>query len=178
MHLCLPWRRTAPRREDPRGCDCGHGGSIRGTRALRCVSKTDRNRAPSLHTRNGEPDVWRGHGVALLCGISTPSLATQGEQRRSAYFNINRDNSLISSAASQTRLKLMNPLMQPLQKLGIFRCLGNNILADRLHGGFVSHASAPRRIIRSTHLLRMEPNLSPHRAESDFRAYQGGSSSR
>jgi hypothetical protein len=33
-----------------------------------------------------------GHGVAFLCGISTPSLAAQGEQRRSAYFNINRDN--------------------------------------------------------------------------------------
>ena len=25
--------------------------------------------------------------------MSTPSLAAQGEQRRSAYFNINRDNS-------------------------------------------------------------------------------------
>jgi hypothetical protein len=34
------------------------------------------------------------HGVAFLCGISTPSLAAQGEQRRSAYFNINRDNSV------------------------------------------------------------------------------------
>ncbi|MGO9049166.1 MAG: hypothetical protein ACLQFW_20180, partial [Xanthobacteraceae bacterium] len=33
------------------------------------------------------------HGVAFLCGISTPSLAAQGEQRRSVYFNINRDNS-------------------------------------------------------------------------------------
>ena len=29
----------------------------------------------------------------FLCGISTPSLPAQGEQRRSAFFNINRDNS-------------------------------------------------------------------------------------
>ena len=33
------------------------------------------------------------HGVAFLCGINTPSLAAQGEQRRSAYFDIDRDNS-------------------------------------------------------------------------------------
>ena len=34
--------------------------------------------------------------MALLsfCEISTPSLAAQGEQRRSAYFNIDRDNSI------------------------------------------------------------------------------------
>jgi len=32
------------------------------------------------------------HGVAFLCGISTPSLSAQGEQRRLAYFNIDRDN--------------------------------------------------------------------------------------
>jgi hypothetical protein len=31
------------------------------------------------------------HGVAFLCGISTPSLSAQGEQRRSAFFNIRRD---------------------------------------------------------------------------------------
>ena len=31
------------------------------------------------------------HGVAFLCGISTPSLSAQGEQRRSSYFNIHRD---------------------------------------------------------------------------------------
>jgi hypothetical protein len=30
--------------------------------------------------------------MALLsCGISTPSLSAQGEQRRSAFFNIRRD---------------------------------------------------------------------------------------
>jgi hypothetical protein len=34
------------------------------------------------------------HGVAFLCGISTPSLSAQGEQRRLAYFNIDRDNAL------------------------------------------------------------------------------------
>src|SRR5262249_42031374 len=33
------------------------------------------------------------HGVAFLCGITTPSLAAQGEQRRFPYFNIERDNS-------------------------------------------------------------------------------------
>jgi hypothetical protein len=32
------------------------------------------------------------HGVAFLCGISTPSLSAQGEQRRLSYFNIDRDN--------------------------------------------------------------------------------------
>jgi osmotically-inducible protein OsmY len=31
------------------------------------------------------------HGVALLSGISTPSLAAQGGQRLPSYFNINRD---------------------------------------------------------------------------------------
>ena len=30
------------------------------------------------------------HGVAFLCGIDTPSLPAQGEQRRSFYFNISR----------------------------------------------------------------------------------------
>jgi hypothetical protein len=33
------------------------------------------------------------HGVAFLCGITTPSLAAQGGQRRFSYFNIGRDNS-------------------------------------------------------------------------------------
>jgi hypothetical protein len=33
------------------------------------------------------------HGVAFLCGISTPSLLAQGGQRRFSYFNIKRDNS-------------------------------------------------------------------------------------
>jgi hypothetical protein len=32
------------------------------------------------------------HGVAFLCGIITPSLPAQGEQRRLSYFNIDRDN--------------------------------------------------------------------------------------
>ncbi|MFY9734833.1 MAG: hypothetical protein WAL02_06820, partial [Rhodoplanes sp.] len=31
------------------------------------------------------------HGVALLRGISTPSLAAQGGQRLPSYFNIDRD---------------------------------------------------------------------------------------
>jgi hypothetical protein len=31
------------------------------------------------------------HGVALLRGISTPSLAAQGGQRLPSYFNIGRD---------------------------------------------------------------------------------------
>src|SRR6266516_3909810 len=38
------------------------------------------------------------HGVAFLCGIITPSLAAQGEQRRFSYFNIERDNSRCPSA--------------------------------------------------------------------------------
>src|SRR5262249_9137411 len=33
------------------------------------------------------------HGVAFLCGITIPSLAAQGEQRRFSYFNIEGDNS-------------------------------------------------------------------------------------
>src|SRR6266700_1901485 len=37
------------------------------------------------------------HGVAFLCGISTPSLTAQGEQRRFSYFNIDRDNSRLWS---------------------------------------------------------------------------------
>src|SRR5205807_8467376 len=39
------------------------------------------------------------HGVAFLCGIITPSLAAQGEQRRFSYFNIERDNSLLASTS-------------------------------------------------------------------------------
>jgi len=31
------------------------------------------------------------HGVALLCGFVTPSLAAQGGQRLPPYFNIGRD---------------------------------------------------------------------------------------
>jgi hypothetical protein len=31
------------------------------------------------------------HGVAFLRGIDTPSLTAQGEQRRSSFFNIDRD---------------------------------------------------------------------------------------
>ncbi len=30
---------------------------------------------------------WR----CFLCGIDTPSLTAQGEQRRSSFFNIDRD---------------------------------------------------------------------------------------
>src|SRR6516164_1495070 len=37
------------------------------------------------------------HGVAFLCGISTPSLSAQGQQRRSFKFNIRRDDSLLRS---------------------------------------------------------------------------------
>jgi hypothetical protein len=35
--------------------------------------------------------------MALLSfrGLDTPSLLAQGEQRRSSYFNINRDNSTL-----------------------------------------------------------------------------------
>jgi len=31
------------------------------------------------------------HGVASFRGISTPSLTAQGEQRRSSFFNNDRD---------------------------------------------------------------------------------------
>src|ERR1700730_13067176 len=41
--------------------------------------------------RNGSGCSRSIHGVAFLCGISTPSLSAQGEQRRSAFFNIRRD---------------------------------------------------------------------------------------
>jgi hypothetical protein len=39
--------------------------------------------------------------MALLSfrGIDTPSLLAQGEQRRSFYFNINRDNSTMITLA-------------------------------------------------------------------------------
>jgi hypothetical protein len=43
--------------------------------------------------RNGSGCGKLIHGVAFLCGISTPSLSAQGEQRRPFYFNIERDNS-------------------------------------------------------------------------------------
>jgi hypothetical protein len=41
--------------------------------------------------RDGSECSRSVHGVAFLCGISTPSLSAQGEQRRSAFFNIRRD---------------------------------------------------------------------------------------
>jgi hypothetical protein len=41
--------------------------------------------------RNGSEYSRSIHGVAFLCGISTPSLSAQGEQRRSAFFNIRRE---------------------------------------------------------------------------------------
>src|ERR1700732_608143 len=41
--------------------------------------------------RNGSGCSRSIHGVTFLCGISTPSLSAQGEQRRSAFFNIRRD---------------------------------------------------------------------------------------
>src|SRR6266480_4355357 len=44
------------------------------------------------------------HGVAFLCGITTPSLAAQGEQRRFSYFNIERDNSRIRPAVEASVL--------------------------------------------------------------------------
>src|SRR5207244_3684436 len=40
------------------------------------------------------------HGVAFLCGISTPSLPAQGEQRRLSFFNIDRDNPAIRAQSS------------------------------------------------------------------------------
>src|SRR5262249_28609044 len=43
------------------------------------------------------------HGVAFLCGITTPSLAAHGEQRRFSYFNIERDNSPFQSSLGQRR---------------------------------------------------------------------------
>src|SRR5262249_32913782 len=45
------------------------------------------------------------HGVAFLCGIITPSLAAQGEQRRLSYFNIERDNS--------------SPQYRPVERFGV-----------------------------------------------------------
>src|SRR6266567_1403683 len=42
------------------------------------------------------------HGVAFLCGITTPSLAAQGEQRRFSYFNIERDNSHLPRGLAYT----------------------------------------------------------------------------
>jgi hypothetical protein len=48
--------------------------------------------------RNGSECSRFIHGVAFLCGISTPSLSAQGEQRRSAFFNIRRDISLPEAA--------------------------------------------------------------------------------
>src|SRR5262249_48201724 len=43
------------------------------------------------------------HGVAFLCGITTPSLAAQGEQRRFSYFNIERDNSRTGDATAKRK---------------------------------------------------------------------------
>src|SRR5437763_3890564 len=47
------------------------------------------------------------HGVAFLCGIITPSLAAQGEQRRFSYFNIERDNSLRAALIQYLSEKVM-----------------------------------------------------------------------
>jgi hypothetical protein len=54
--------------------------------------------------------------MALLSfrGIDTPSLPAQGEQRRSFYFNIDRDNSRrsnirIDPIAMRTTLRMMTP---------------------------------------------------------------------
>ena len=49
--------------------------------------------------RNGSGCSRSVHGVAFLCGISTPSLSAQGEQRRSAFFNIRRDIGRLWSSA-------------------------------------------------------------------------------
>src|SRR5207302_1486730 len=48
------------------------------------------------------------HGVAFLCGISTPSLPAQGEQRRLSFFNIDRDNPGYAAACmySKTRQRI------------------------------------------------------------------------
>jgi hypothetical protein len=50
---------------------------------------------PSLFEASRQRDgTSRGilvHGVAFLCGISTPSLPAQGEQRLLSFFNIGRD---------------------------------------------------------------------------------------
>src|SRR4029077_11674698 len=52
--------------------------------------------------RNGSGCSRCIHGVAFLCGISTPSLSAQGEQRRSALFNIHRD---IGLGVRKTRIR-------------------------------------------------------------------------
>src|SRR5207248_3382439 len=52
------------------------------------------------------------HGVAFLCGIITPSLAAQGEQRRFSYFNIERDNSV-----SKATTALLPPQMVVNRKM-------------------------------------------------------------
>ena len=45
--------------------------------------------------------------LLFLCGISTPSLSAQGGQRRSSYFNIDRDNS--DNPRLRDNLKLVHP---------------------------------------------------------------------
>src|SRR5215510_15775844 len=69
-----------------------HAGSqakqLEARRNLRQGLKLQRSR------RNRSRSSKLVHGVAFLCGITTPSLPAQGEQRRFSYFNIERDNSV------------------------------------------------------------------------------------
>jgi hypothetical protein len=49
--------------------------------------------------------MWNAfvHGVAFLCGISTPSLSAQGQQRRPFNFNIKRDDSVAAPGHHEHR---------------------------------------------------------------------------
>jgi hypothetical protein len=91
------WRDQAPR---PRsGCqDCGQS-SV----PPACLART--RKKYKIHARSGF--IWRipnqlrrgniHHGVALLCGFDTPSLAAQGGQHLPSYFNIERGNPILAA---------------------------------------------------------------------------------
>jgi hypothetical protein len=86
--------------------------------------------------------------MALLSfrGIDTPSLLAQGEQRRSFYFNINRDNSaralrpsatwmLVSTTVVSTRMcrPAITPSSRAIVKIRSWICLSirGPIASDR-----------------------------------------------
>jgi hypothetical protein len=53
--------------------------------------------------------------MALLSfrGIDTPSLPAQGEQRRSFYFNIDRDNSVQMGCSARRRCSIQKHKVPP-----------------------------------------------------------------
>jgi len=87
------------------------------------------------------------HGVALLRGISTPSLAAQGGQRLPSYFNIDRDipqSPIFQSFISGGSLVDIADRDAPLSSDGnaLVLAVDTNILNDRFRETLISAATA------------------------------------